>query len=294
MMESESDLREEMRIENFPELYEDVFSSIDDLPTLPEILWELQGAIQNTQNGSLEIAIIIEKDPSLAVNVLRLANSAFFGAGEKFLSIKDAVTRVGLKEIERLARTVLVIDTFSNVAETMDHVLFWRHSLQVAAIAEFLADRNADHCTLIPEEAYTAGLLHDIGKLLLDQYFPEEFKKVRVYNDLIASTDAEAEQFVLGIDHGRVGAGLMEFWNLEENIVEAVRWHHAPDSAKAGQQADAELVRFADAIWHSRAQDKLDEAALEHPTFTLTPDDLEILSAKLDGIEINSLLGDLS
>lgn len=291
-MESTPDPGQELKVENFPELYENEFSSIEDLPTLPEILWELQGAIQNPLNGSQEIAIIIEKDPSLAVNVLRLANSAFFGAGEKFLSIKDAVTRVGLKEIERLARTVLVIDTFSNVAMAMDHALFWKHSLQVAAIAEFLADRNSDRCSMIPEEAYTAGLLHDVGKLLLDQFFPEAFEKVCAYKDLIASTDAEAEKFVLGIDHGEVGAGLMEFWSLEGNIIDSVRWHHAPDSAEDGQKVDAELIRFADAIWHLRTQDELTDAALEHSLFTLTPDDLEVLMAKLDEIEINSLLGD--
>lgn len=289
-MESTPDSSHGIRVENFPELYMDVFSSITDLPTLPELLWELQAAIQNTLNGSLEIALIIERDPSLAVNVLRLANSAYFGAGETFLSIRDAVTRVGLKEIERLARTVLVIDTFTNVGATMDHVLFWRHSLQVAAIAEFLAERNSEQSTLLPDEAYTAGLLHDIGKLMLDQFFPEEYEKVRVYNDLISSTDAEAEKFVLGIDHGQVGAGLMDFWSLEENIIESVRWHHTPDSADAGQQIDAELLRFSDAIWHYRNQDELPDAAFDHPIFPMTRDDMEILMAKLDEVEINSLL----
>lgn len=289
-MGSASNSSHEDTVENFAEQYAEVFSSIDDLPTLPELLWELQGAIQNPLYGSHEIALIIEKDPSLAVNVLRLANSAYFGARETFLSIRDAVTRVGLKEIERLARTVLVIDTFKNVGTSMDHILFWKHSLQVATIAEFLAEGNPEQSTLLPEEAYTAGLLHDVGKLLLDQYFPEEFEKVRAYSKLHSGSDAEAERYVLGIDHGEVGAGLMELWSLEPNIIEAVHWHHTPDSADAGQQIDAETIRFADAIWHYGQQDGIPDAELDHPIFPISREQVDSLMAKLDEIENDSLL----
>ena len=122
--------------------FELIVASIDSLPTLPAILWEIQAALQNPRSGSAEISMVIEQDQSLTANILRLANSAYFGSSDRYVSITEAVTRIGLREIENLVSATLVVELFSELGEAMDETDFCCHNLQVAEAASFLTERN--------------------------------------------------------------------------------------------------------------------------------------------------------
>lgn len=259
-----------------------VIASVISLPTLPTIIWEVQGALQDKENGAPEIAHVIEQDPSLTGNILRLSNSVYFASSSRIVSVADAVTRIGLREIGMLANATIMIDTFSQLENTLDYKEFWRHSLQVAEIAGLLIEQNTEKTSLMPTEAYMLGLLHDVGKLLLDQYFEADFVRSRTYAEEHSCPDADAEYRTLGMEHGEVAARLMDLWNLPLHFIEAVRYHHNVDSAPEQHAVNAELVRHADALWHLNDQGTLTEEALAHPTFSLKDYGLEALTKLLN------------
>jgi HD-like signal output (HDOD) protein len=268
--------------ENFSEKYDAQISIIEGLPALPDIIWDLQAVIQSAESSSEEIAMVIEQEPSLATNLLRLANSPFHSSGETILSIADAVTRVGIREIENLVGSILIIDTFREVGQAMDHLRFWGHSLDVASAAEGLADRFGDCITLLPQHAFISGLVHDLGKLILDQYFPEEYERAHNFAAEHGVTDSEAERQVLGIDHGEIFGRLIENWSFEPNIIEAVRFHHAPETSDPIYTADAQLIQYADAICHYRTRADAAEEFPVHSEFPLDAAEMESLIAELD------------
>ncbi len=261
---------------------ESLLSSIDSLPIFPAILWEIQAALENPLHGSYEIAMVIEQDASLTANILRLANSAAFGSGEKYVSIAEAVTRVGLREIEKMVSAALVIDLFAEIGESRSETDFCSHCLQVAGAADFLTEKHLESSPFLSSEAYVAGLLHDVGKLILRTYFSNDFKRVAAYATQFSCGDAEAERQTLGVDHGEIGALLLEFWDLDERLVEAVRWHHRVDSCAEEHRACAETVWYADSLCHLHQQGEIPETEFRHSSLGLESADAESFIRNLD------------
>ncbi len=227
---------------------------IDQLPTLPQILWEIVAQLQDSQNAAADLASAIEDDPSLTANVLRLVNSAHYGFSERFISVRDAVVALGRREIERLVGAAAVIDTFgsSGPRGSMDYTAFWIHSLQVAEAAEHVSTLHYTLSPFAPSEAYLAGLLHDIGKLIMSQFLSEDWDCAVEHAAREGRGLASAERTVLGMDHGEVAARLMEAWGFPPAIVEGTRWHHrVADLPQQPQRAHhAEVIALADDICH--------------------------------------------
>lgn len=236
----------------FRETYAMQLRQLETLPMLPQLLWELEAAFQNPAAGALEIADLIEKDIGLTATLLKVSNSAFFRGSSEFISVREAVVRIGLHETRRLARAMLLVDALSAGDSGMDYGNFWRHSLLVAVAAAYLQEHAFEGSPLLSDEAYLAGLLHDLGKLILDQYFQLEHQQVIAHLDDHACGRDDAERAVLGADHGHIGAELLELWGLSDNIVEPVRWHHALDDAPEEWRTAARLLRTADKIIHER------------------------------------------
>lgn len=253
---------------------------LDKLPMLPQMLWELEAAFQNPVMGAIEIADLIEKDLSLTATLLKICNSAFFRGSAEFVTVRDAVVRIGLRETRRLTRTMLLVDALSSAETTMDYAEFWRHGLLVAVAAEYLQEHAFRESPLLPDEAYLAGLLHDIGKLVLDQYFEPENDRVSAYEDEHRCPRVDAERAVLGTDHGYVGAELLELWGLPVNMIEPVRWHHAVDGAPEQWRAAARVIQTADTVCHERGKVEPDPDAQDLPG--LSPARAEALRTELD------------
>lgn len=235
------------RATEFEERLDFLIVHIDQLPTLPQILWEIIAQLHDSQNAAADLAAAIEEDPALTINVLHRANSAYYGFAERFVSVKDAVVALGRREVERLVAATLVIDTFgvSGPNPSMNYQAFWIHSLQTAAAAEFISMHHFTISPFIPSEAYLAGLLHDIGKLILSQFFVDDWDAVCAYVAKNNCSVAAAERTVLGQDHGEIAARLMEIWSFPESIIEGTRAHHG---ATAITKPDGEFVPHADII----------------------------------------------
>ncbi len=272
--------------------FEAFLTSITGLPAIPTILWEIQAALHNPRSGAHEIALVIEQDASLTANILRLANSAYFSMGGRYISVTEAVTRIGLREIENLVSATFVIELFGEMGESFDQYDFCIHSLQVAEAANFLTEQNPEGSPFLSSEAYIAGLLHDVGKLILREYFADDFKRVSAYKTRHGCGDVEAERNTLGVDHGEIGARLLELWNLDEKLVEAVCWHHRVDSCCEEYRACPETVRYADSLCHLHQEGEILilDTVFEHPFLGLETADAKSLLRIMDDSKERALL----
>jgi len=232
----------------FREELERTLEFVEDLPTLPAVAFELERVLQDEATGAAEAAIILEEDPSLTANVLRLANSAAFlsSASGTIVTVKTAIVHLGFREVSQLVRTVAIVDAFSGMGKVLDHEQFWKHSFRVALASRTLIEASKTPLPFDSDEAYVAGLLHDVGMLVLDQYFPNIFSEIQTAVDTQGTARVEAERRSLQMDHGHVGACLLRIWGLPDFLIESVAWHHQPDRAPSEAHGLAAAVHVAE------------------------------------------------
>lgn len=224
------------------------------LPSLPAVVLDVMKTFENEQMDSATLARKIAHDQALAARVLRVANSSFYGLEAQISSIKEAVMVLGSHNVRSIVVSAGIISQFPAAQRSVfDRLAFWRHSLAAAAHARALANRTGHH----PETAFTAGLLHDIGRLVLATYFPDEFLGVLEYAAARGCAVIEAEHAVLGLDHTLAGAELARRWKFPSAIQQAVANHHSPDAQPAAPLTD--LVYMANVICHCRDGGHLEE-----------------------------------
>ena len=202
------------------------------LVSLPEVCIRVNEMLDEPSVTAAELGNVISQDTSLTARLLKIVNSSYYGFQSKIETVSRAVTVVGLRELRGLVIAASAVETFSNVPdEILNKVRFWRHSLYCGVIARLLAEQ----CNVLhSERLFVAGLLHDIGKLIIAQRLPEETKMIM----LEAKTSGRSEYFVeedfLGFTHAEVGGELMHVWNMPETLYESVACHHTPRAAKTG------------------------------------------------------------
>lgn len=222
----------------------ELVARIEKLPTLPVVVTRINAMVQNPKTSAREVGAAIATDPSLSAKVLRLVNSAYFGFPSQISSVSHATTILGFNAIHNLALSATVFQLFhdNGAEELFDRRAFWEHSLGVGVLARMLAEkvRYPDK-----EEAFTAGLIHDVGKIVLDQFVHEEFRTVvslvRQNNLLLY----EAEAQVLGLNHANVGYILGQKWNLPKKLQDPMAYHHAPGLSKYNPQLTG-IIHLAD------------------------------------------------
>jgi HD-like signal output (HDOD) protein len=190
---------------------------------------------------------VIASDPSIAARILRIANSAFFGYAQKVDSISRAIILLGFETVKSLALSTSVFDLFSGAAETrLDRQRFWLHSIACGRAAQMIAqdsDARPYHST-----AFLAGLLHDIGKLVLDLWFYEEYSRVLLEVEKGEDCISEVEQRLLGFDHADAGAWFANSWGLPPTLTEPIGKHHSLDVDEESEAFIIAAVHVADVI----------------------------------------------
>lgn len=237
-----------------------MIDTVQDLPTLPQICFELERILAAASSGAEDVAMIIERDVSLSTTILKTANSAYFltSSSGSIESVRAAVARLGFREVGDIIRTVEIIRAFKGKGPHLDHERFWKHNLMVGTAARFI-HQSAGTSAFDEEEAYLAGLLHDIGKLILDQYYSKEFLNVHEVAEAKSIQLHLAEQEILGIDHCEVGELFLRHWELPSPVIESVRWHHQPSLSPEEFRGIATLVALANVLVLSAESDPTGE-----------------------------------
>lgn len=203
-------------------------AGIQTLPSLPPLYLEVL-EVARDPNGSLkQIGKIIEQDISMTAKILQLVNSAFFGLRRQISSPVHAVSLLGLDTVQALvlsARVFKGFDQAENPALCLDDL--WQHSMAVGVVAKQIVKAEGGEQRLL-NDALMAGLLHDVGKLVLATNLPERYREVLTLVQAQEMTGWEAEQAVLGATHAEVGAYLLGIWGLPDALVGALAFHHCP------------------------------------------------------------------
>ena len=221
-----------------------VVSRIEQVPTLPEVIIHVLRLAQDPDVSTHQVAEIVGHDQSMVSSILRMVNSPFYSLSCRITSIQHAVVLLGMRTVRNVALSSVLVKSFGDSSEDkrFDRGLLWKHTVACAIGARLLAQNSR---LSEPEEAFLSGLIHDIGLVILDQFFHEDFRRVidRVARE--GETLCQAERVVFGHDHAAVGALLARQWNFPAPVVEAIACHHRPSLAKDDKALSA-LVHVAD------------------------------------------------
>ncbi|BDQ33723.1 HDOD domain-containing protein [Pseudodesulfovibrio portus] len=262
----------------------DILRKDHQLPALPQIFLELQQAIAGKSTSADDLAAIISQDPGMTAFLLRMVNSAFYSLPMQIDTISRAVTVVGVNQLSTLAVGTSVMSLFKDVpADVLDMELFWKHSVGCGLIARRLCRITGQGD---PERAFVAGLLHDIGQLILLQTEPERATAVHAHarnKDVLLVAE---EKKLLGFDHATLGGMLLRKWNFPFVLVTAVLEHHHPKPTQ--KDPEPHLVHCAETIATGLGIGSSGEYFVQPPdpavwaAMGLTPDRMDEMVQDLD------------
>jgi len=244
------------------------------LPTFPKIVTEILMLINDPMSSASDLAH--QMDPSMASEVLRIANTAYFGT-RNFRSIKTVERAIAVIGYEHLGAVVLQMPFLAMIQGTdtaFDRKLFISHAIICGSLAKLIGSHANGHAD--DNEIYVSGILHDIGRIVIYRYFKKEWQEMLQLIKQGQVSVIEAEQTVLSVDHGQVGASLLELWNLPPMIYDGVRYHHAPDAARQNREgafATHLANQFAKRIDMNADLQDFDHFAARHREFCSTISD---------------------
>lgn len=237
---------------------------VQRISTLPGVVTRVMQMVENPETSAEDLESVIATDQALAAKVLRLVNSPYYGFPRRVSTISQAIVILGFNTVKSLALSASVFDAFHGRGAALDRPVHWRHSIETGILGQILAEGRTRG-----DEAFVAGILHDVGKVALDQNLPDEYREV--HRRVAEGGRLRAcETAVFGAEHAEVGGWIGEAWNFPVQIVETIAYHHEPERAREASllvhvvAAANVLVRSADpaaipAPW--RAVLRLDEAA---------------------------------
>ena len=220
---------------------------VETLAPLPEVARRVIQITEDEQSTAYDLALVMATDTALMAKLLRLANSAYYGYPRRISTVRDAVVLIGFRAVRSTAIAASIIDLYpASDTGPFSVDLFWGHSVACGMMAESIAQETG---RAKPQESFTVGILHDLGRLLLNQYQTERFGQTiwKALQQGMSLHDAEEQEF--GYDHALLGARLAERWNFPEEICRAIAEHHQPEPAVDASGLSL-VVRQANALCH--------------------------------------------
>jgi HD-like signal output (HDOD) protein len=230
---------------------EDLVDGTVRIPTLPTVLREMQAITSSAEGSAKEAARVIETDPAIATRVLRLVNSSFYALKNPVSNINLACSILGLKVIKNVVEQASVLEAFGGVQAMpgFDATWLWDHAFKTAVACRMLAERSPIAAGLAKDDAYTCGLVHDVGKLVLIDSRAEDFREALQLSQSGKVPLAE----VFGFNHAHVGGLLAQRWKLAPAVQAAVTFHHSP-APTPEDWARGFLVKAANTVAHLAAR----------------------------------------
>lgn len=239
--------------------YQRIVEGVGQIPSLPVVVTKLLKVINHPNSSADDAAKFIEKDIGMAGKVLKLANSPYYGIPNTINTVNSAVVILGFNAIKSIVLSTSVVKMFPNRpgSTVFNRVAFWKHCVEVAIFSRFLSlrlpGRNVD-----PEIAFSAGLLHDIGTMVLDQTLPAEYMETiqAARRDAVPLEIKEAE--LMGVTHAEISGLLLEKWDIPEALRLPTAFHHEPANCPVDKPT-AYLIALANSISHMRGSDYFPE-----------------------------------
>ena len=225
-----------------------------DLPPLPVVVTRIMQTINDPGTSAEDLNHLISMDQGLSSKVLRIVNSSYYGYPKRISTITHAVVILGFNTVRNLVLGVSAFGVLSqkSMPYGLNRTKFWEHSIAVGVGANILAKKRLPKNRSVPDEAFIGGLLHDVGALFLDSYFPVQYAVSMAFAAREQRTSREAEGIVLGIDHVLVGNRIAEHWNFPPNLIAMIGGHHDPSRFRDHYEQVA-MVQAADWLaWQCR------------------------------------------
>jgi putative nucleotidyltransferase with HDIG domain len=222
-----------------------ILRDVKDLPPMPKVVLKAQQMMEDPDLDIKGVASLIETDQAITIKVLRLANSAYYGLSGKVSSIQHAFVVLGFKTLGQ----ILSIASFSTfMGKSLSGYGFesedlMRHSLAVALSSKVIADKIGSS---LANEAHTAGLIHDIGKVILDKYILEKKETFKAFLENEQRTFLSAEKKIIGFDHAEIAFEICKKWNIPITMTQAIKYHHYPSSSQKDEMSY--ILHLADYI----------------------------------------------
>jgi len=228
---------------------EELLKGLVQLSSLPVIYTKINEAVNNPQSSMKDISDIISDDPGLTSRLLQLVNSAFYGFPSKVETVSRALFIVGTRQIRDLALATSIMNVFEGIPEVLVSMeSFWRHSVACGLAAKILATYR--RCEMNVERFFAAGIIHDIGRLVIYKKIPETAQAMILRCKNRREPLFSVEKETIGFDHSELGRLLMQFWNLPPSLEEVVACHHSPQEARR-YPVETSVVHIADIIVHA-------------------------------------------
>ncbi len=259
----------------------ELVAGVINLISLPEICIRVNSALEDPNHTSKGIGEIISHDPALTTRILRIVNSAYYNFPNKIDLVSRAISIIGEDDLRGLVLATSALEVFDRIPNQLVNIeLFWQHSVFTGIVARLLSKQ----CNILHgERLFIAGLLHDIGKLVLYYKEPEISQNVLLKAADSSGLVHEAEQELLGFTHADVGATLIEAWQLPDSLYHIILNHHSPGKAEEFQ-IETSIVHIANAIVNSLSPDvPVDENLLSESN------DFDPISLQITKINLNTL-----
>jgi len=232
---------------------QDLVSRNVRLVSLPEVCIQVQALADSPHTTAADIGDVVSKDTALTTRLLKLVNSAYFSLPRKIDTVTRAVNMIGMRELRNLTMAASAAEVFSRIpSHLIDMAGFWQHSVYCGLLA-----RNfAQHCNVLhSERLFTAGLLHDVGRLLMLTKLPDEVSQAEAMRMETERDICLIERELVGFDHAEVGQVLLLHWNMPTNLCTSILYHHNPAQAHDAH-LEAAIIHIADQVTHCAQESK--------------------------------------
>lgn len=231
---------------------DDIAARVKEIPSIPDVALKLSQELENPNITANKLGQLAQMDPKLTAQILRMCNSAHYGLSREVTNMKEAVAMLGLTTLKSLVYAILSHQVLSNPVKGygLQKGSLWRNALTGAVISRVLA---RSFTNIEPDTAFTACILRDLGKLLLEQYVGDAFDKIESLASRQRLGFEQAERECLGFSHADLGAYLAEKWQIPSRLIHCIRYHHHPSDADASSLTHEEaqllaLVHLADSL----------------------------------------------
>ena len=224
-----------------------ILQNLKELPSMPQVVIKAQEVMGNQKAGAKELAAVLETDQAIATYILKIANSAYYGLSGKISSIQHASVMLGYKTLEEII-------TVAGSSKLLDKILkgydlssgdLWHHSLAVAFGSRIIAKKSNPN---LEKDSFSAGLIHDIGKLMLNEYVFERKENFEEFMEYGKKAYDKAEKHIFGFDHAEIGYEICKYWHIPSALCAAIRYHHNPFKSQGHDLAY--IVYMANIITH--------------------------------------------